>query len=450
MNTLDLNTILQRQPLIQRITDILHAFNHTKRDLTCKRGIYIYGAPGTGKTEFVLQILRSLNYDVIHYDAGDMRNKPVIDAITKHNMADKSVLSLFYKQAKPIAIVMDEIDGMNNGDKGGINSLIKLIRPKKSKKQKTEDISDNPIICISSYHVDKKIKELMKVCYTFELQAPTANQIGQILRQLMPNLDVALHANLIDYIQGDLRKLKAIYNIYSNQLSLLKSTLIQNIFKPKSYNEDTKDITRTLLEKPANLADHNVMMNETDRTIVGLLWHENVVDVLAPFARQTAVPLYTEILDKMCFADYIDRVTFQKQIWQFNEMSSLMKTFNANKLLHDTLNAVHAKPSVPAEIRFTKVLTKYSSEYNNGLFVQGLCQQLGMDKKDMFAFFMQMRASETAEDDLQDVMQTYDISKLDVNRIYRYLDKYTNEACVPGSMDEQVIDEFIDEVDEQE
>ena len=30
---------------------------------------------------------------------------------------------------------MDEIDGMNNGDKGGINSLIKLIRPKKTKKQ---------------------------------------------------------------------------------------------------------------------------------------------------------------------------------------------------------------------------------------------------------------------------------------------------------------------------
>lgn len=28
---------------------------------------------------------------------------------------------------------MDEIDGMNNGDKGGINTLIKLIRPKKTK-----------------------------------------------------------------------------------------------------------------------------------------------------------------------------------------------------------------------------------------------------------------------------------------------------------------------------
>ena len=29
-----------------------------------------------------------------------------------------------------IVIVMDDRDGMNNGDKGGINSLIKIIRPK--------------------------------------------------------------------------------------------------------------------------------------------------------------------------------------------------------------------------------------------------------------------------------------------------------------------------------
>ena len=36
---------------------------------------------------------------------------------------------------------MDEIDGMNNGDKGGINSLIKLIRPKKTKKQKLEEVT---------------------------------------------------------------------------------------------------------------------------------------------------------------------------------------------------------------------------------------------------------------------------------------------------------------------
>jgi ATP-binding cassette subfamily F protein 3 len=49
---------------------------------------------------------------------------------------------------------------MNNGDKGGINSLIKIIRPKKTKKQKLEETTLNPIICIGNYYVDKKIKVL--------------------------------------------------------------------------------------------------------------------------------------------------------------------------------------------------------------------------------------------------------------------------------------------------
>ena len=58
---------------------------------------------------------------------------------------------------------MDEIDGMNNGDKGGINSN-KIDTSKKTTKQKKENITMIPIICIGNYHIDKKIKEMMKIC----------------------------------------------------------------------------------------------------------------------------------------------------------------------------------------------------------------------------------------------------------------------------------------------
>ncbi|MEI7905533.1 MAG: AAA family ATPase, partial [Candidatus Firestonebacteria bacterium] len=86
--------------------------------------VYIIAGPnGSGKTTFVTNILKELDYDVVKYDAGDIRNKSIIDTITKHNMSDKNIMSLFHKKVKRIAIVMDEIDGMNNGDKGGINTL---------------------------------------------------------------------------------------------------------------------------------------------------------------------------------------------------------------------------------------------------------------------------------------------------------------------------------------
>ena len=151
MDTINVNKILNRCAIKKNITEILDYFEKNKQNLLTKRGIYIYGNPGSGKSHFIKEILKELDYDMIMYDAGDIRNKSIIDTITKHNMSDQNILSMFYGKSKKIAIVMDEIDGMNSGDKGGINSLIKLIRPKKTKKQKLEDVTLNPIICIGNY-----------------------------------------------------------------------------------------------------------------------------------------------------------------------------------------------------------------------------------------------------------------------------------------------------------
>ena len=64
-------------------------------------------------------------------------------------------------------------------------------------------------------------------------------------------------------------------------------------------------------------------------------------------------------------------------------------------------------------------------EYNNYIFIQNLCQQLSMDKRDLFAFFMDIKHKYDQE--TNDLFENYEISKLDINRIYRYLDKYTKE-----------------------
>ena len=334
MEKINFNNILNREETANQIKDILIYFEKNKHILTTKRGIYIYGLPGTGKTLFATQILKDLNYDIIKYDAGDIRNKAIIDTITKQNMSDKNILSLFGKQTKKIAVIMDEIDGMNNGDKGGINSLIKLIRPKKTKRQKEEDISCVPIICIGNYHIDKKIRELIKVCNTFEIKAPNKKQISEIICKTMPEIKEPLLNNIVSFTQHDLRKLTSIYEIYKNHFSILKNEIIQNIFKPKSCNEDSKQIASNLINNSYNLSDHNTIMNETDRTIVGLLWHENIIDALDKTNQQDTIDIYKHLLDNICYADYIDRITFQKQIWLFNEMSSLLKTLYNNHIYH--------------------------------------------------------------------------------------------------------------------
>ena len=159
MEQLNMNQLLNRTNEEKIIKEALINFEKNKLNLLTKRGIYVYGSPGSGKTEFINKVLKDLDYDIIKFDAGDVRNKSIIETITKHNMSDKNIISMFKKKIQNIAIVMDEIDGMNSGDKGGINSLIKLIRPKKTKKQKKEQITMTPILCIGNYHIDKKIKE---------------------------------------------------------------------------------------------------------------------------------------------------------------------------------------------------------------------------------------------------------------------------------------------------
>jgi len=435
--SINYNEMLGRESIALEITNALDAFYAKKNDYMIKRGIYIYGNPGVGKTEFVMRLLKMLNYDMVRYDAGDIRNKSVIDLITNHNMSEHSVLSMFQKKPKRIAIVMDEIDGMNNGDKGGINALIKLMRPKKTKKQRLEDVTMNPIICIGNYHMDKKIRELMKVCVTFELKTPTLDQVSVILKLKLNSDDTTLHKNMARFIQGDLRKIETISNIFNKHSNgdTYNSELIQTIFQPKANNEDSKTIVKKLINAPCNLSEHSAMMNETDRTIVGLLWHENVVDVLAKQPNQMdAFRFYKDALDNICLADYIDRITFQKQIWQFNEMSSLIKTFCTNKLYHERFET---RPKFnPSEVRFTKVLTKYSTEYNNTLFIQMMCQKFGMDKKDLFAFFLSVFAlkndSDTNECDkkINDIIEEFEITKLDIQRMHRYLNKCTSPCEV--------------------
>jgi len=313
MDKLNLNLLLNRELSEQKLIDCLTNFEENKKNLLTKRGIYVYGSPGTGKSVFVYKILKKLNYDIIKYDAGDVRNKTIIDKITKHNMSDKNVLSLLQKKTKKIAIIMDEIDGMNSGDKGGINTLIKLIRPKKTKKQKKEEITMIPIICIGNYHIDKKIKEMIKICFNIELKTPTNEQMDNILNMMMPKLENKLKEKMRFFIQGDLRKLKSIYAIYQNGESILKNQLIQNMFQQKNYNEDVKDIIRKLLNNYYPLNSHMELMNETDRTSVGLLFHENIIDVLQNIDKDKSIPFYNEILKNICFSDYIDRITFQKQ-----------------------------------------------------------------------------------------------------------------------------------------
>ncbi len=479
------NNILQREPIYEEIKKILNSYEENSHNINFKKGIYIQGSVGCGKTKFITNLLEDLDYDIVNYDAGDVRNKSLMDTITSDNMSNRNVLHLMKGKTKKIAILMDEIDGMNGGDKGGINYLIKLIRHKKTKRQKMENWTLNPIICIGNNGTDKKVKELMKVCNIFELKTPTKEQIHKIIKTEC-GFDVNLDDYVFNYIQGDLRKMEFIIKLYKKDPNLINENIIEKLFHKKAFNENAKNVTKYLLNNKVSIDKNNFYMNETDRTIVGLLWHENIVDFLEKHEIQISLPFYLTVLNNICYADYIDRITFQNQIWNFNEMSSLIKTFHTNMLYHDKFDDIEpcnflkknnkdnfekknkktpknikitknkkTKKNIlekqeqshnkiietdknqeeetekEEEIRFTKVLTKYSTEYNNMIFINNLCQDLNMDKKDLISFFRELQfylgknftENQEIMNEIEKKFESYDVNKLDIKRVYRYLDK---------------------------
>ena len=470
MNTLDLNTIFNRNEIATKIKHILSSFDVRYKDADFKKGIYIYGAPGTGKTRFIIDIFKELNYDVIKYDAGDVRNRSLIDTITRDNMSRHNVLDMMHGRVRKIAILMDEIDGMHKGDKGGISALVKLIRQKKTKKQKTENVTLNPVICIGNYYMDKKIKELMNVCTVFELPTPTDQQICTVFTRLFKfdgtsaTEEPPILNQMVQYAQGDIRKVEFLLRLNEKKPEILTSENIQHIFRAKFYNEDYGKIAKQLFDRKLSVEQHADFMNDNDRTTVALLWHENVADRISILPREEAFPFYLKLIDNICFADYIDRITFQSQIWIFNEMSTFIKTFYNNFLFHQFFEK---RPPSELEsirsmndVRFTKILTKYSTEYSNQLFLYMLCQTLDMDKKDIIAFFQELRLYyggnvflNRAEllNDAEKIFEDTKIGKLDIKRIYRYLDKNVKkEPASSKKLAEDCDDDFEIEDDDDD
>ena len=64
---------------------------------------------------------------------------------------------------------------------------------------------------------------------------------------------------------------------------------------------------------------------------------------------------------------------------------------------------------------------------------------MGIDKKDLFGFFIELK-NRNDDTDVLNLLENYEINKLDINRIYRYIEKYIKEDAI-GTVDKEIEDE---------
>jgi replication factor C subunit 1 len=161
----------------------------------------LHGPPGTGKTTAAHLLLCLEGYDIMEYNASDTRSEKQVN-----NEVYEAALFRAPEGSRPRAIVMDEIDGMSEGDRGGLAALAKLTRDERIL------YSGIPFICICNEKSGKRLLEFSKQCKTFRIYAPFSSDIVRRLRTIAQS-EGYLHDVLEKQIQlianccnGDVRK----------------------------------------------------------------------------------------------------------------------------------------------------------------------------------------------------------------------------------------------------
>lgn len=177
----------------QRLTDIVgHAAQKT--DLIAwlrawppaagaPRGVLITGPPGIGKTTTVHCAARECGYTIVDCNASDERSATAIRARFETATASASY-------GRPTLILMDEVDGMSAGDRGGIGELARLIKT-----------STLPIVCIANDRGTPKLRPLAACCIDARFHRPTKTQIAKWM------LGTVVTPLRLRYSQADLEQL---------------------------------------------------------------------------------------------------------------------------------------------------------------------------------------------------------------------------------------------------
>lgn len=146
------------------------------------------------------------------------------------------------------------------------------------------------------------------------------------------------------------------------------------IHSNNDYDKNIKENVKELVSNKVNIEKQFI----NDKTIISLCYHENIIYYI-----KNNLNYYEQFLSNFCNGDYFDRLSFQKQLWQFNEMTFYLKVLYNHYLYK---NIEYQK--LNKEIIFTKILTKYSNEYSNMNFINNICYRLNCQKEELYNIFI--------------------------------------------------------------
>jgi hypothetical protein len=306
--------------------------------------VLLYGSPGVGKTTLTYRLFHNNGLKVVEFNASHTRSGTSFRKTILPLLCEGGVLEQMNTGKKGgIGVLLDEIDGLSSGEKGGLSELTAYLRAW------TPANPGNPLFLISNSLENRSLLTISKLCLTLEVGPAPRKIVEDWLQSPLPT-----SWEKGSELSGDLRALRRF-------AAGLECETQQN-----DYPEGVLPIAWWCLWNAWEpWVELDIENNEGN--LAGLVSAENLPERLLATGmdKQELWKKYLSYFDSLAESDRADYWAFFYQCWNLLPFSHSLKLKNLG--LHLTEECPITKDAEIPEavnLRYTSVLTRQSGMFN--------------------------------------------------------------------------------------